>query len=194
MLKYLFRDEFSKFAIEEGDDVYYLMIYEHLKSPKPIKGFMFESLDKAFEDAKERLDINKDQWKLAEESWNGENVTNQIALFRDFLNVVWPSLNALMAKHNWDDDGCFTDEWLQLNWEYLVERQIFGKGNGALSTFSMMDGSDRIFSHASNCVYGVIAYPKNNCDPIDVKKKIKPPFSKGLKLFSFRTYKGGAYG
>ena len=181
MLKYLFRDEFSKFAIEEGDDVYYLMIYEHLKSPKPIKGFMFESLDKAFEDAKERLDINKDQWKLAEESWNGENVTNQIALFRDFLNVVWPSLDALMANHDWHDVW-FTSQWLQVNWEFLVERQIFGKDNGALTPFSI-DKGKRVLPHNSEYVYNVFALPKKNCDPLDVKKNIKPPFNKGLRFF-----------
>ena len=118
------------------------------------------------------------------------DVTNQISLFRNFLNVAWPSLDSLMKTHDWGGDVWFTSDWIQINWEYLVEREILGKNDGSLTTFSLTDGNEKIIPHHSNCVYGVIAYPKKNCEPLDVKKNIKPPFNKGLKLFSLLTFKG----
>ena len=32
-----------------------------------------------------------------------------------------------MSNHDWDDDGGFIDEWLQVNWEFLVERELLEK-------------------------------------------------------------------
>ena len=127
--------------------------------------------------------------------FNGMDVTNQISLFRNFLNVALPSLNSLMKNHDWDDDGWFTEEWLQVNWEYLVEREILGKDDGSLTTFSLSHLSERFTPSNSTFVYGVFAYPKKNCNPLDVKKNIKPPFNNSLRFFSLSsTYKYGGYG
>lgn len=52
------------------------------------------------------------------------NVTSQILKFRDFLIHSWGDLDNLMSNHDWDDDGGFIEEWLQVNWEFLVEREL----------------------------------------------------------------------
>jgi len=33
-----------------------------------------------------------------------------------------------METHDWDEDGDFTFDWIQANWEFLVERELLGKG------------------------------------------------------------------
>ncbi len=57
------------------------------------------------------------------------DVTSHIIKFRDFLISCWPKLEELMEEHDWDDDGNFIIDWLQANWEFLVERELLGKGN-----------------------------------------------------------------
>ena len=64
--------------------------------------------------------------------FNGLNVTGQIYLFRDFLVSAWPHLDLMMNNHDWDTDEKFIGEWIQVNWEFLVERELLGK-NGILT-------------------------------------------------------------
>ncbi len=33
-----------------------------------------------------------------------------------------------MENHDWEEDGNFIDDWIQMNWEFLIEREILGKG------------------------------------------------------------------
>ena len=53
-------------------------------------------------------------------------MTNEeiILHFRDFLIQSWPCLSKTMHFSDWDDDPHFIDDWMQANWELLVERQI----------------------------------------------------------------------
>ena len=37
------------------------------------------------------------------------------------------TFDQLMSNHDWDDDGSFIREWLQVNWEFLVERELLEK-------------------------------------------------------------------
>jgi hypothetical protein len=55
-------------------------------------------------------------------------ITSHILNFRNFLNSSWPLLDALMEVHDWDEDGNFTLDWIQANWEFLIERELLGEG------------------------------------------------------------------
>lgn len=44
--------------------------------------------------------------------------------FRNFLNSSWPSVMETMEEHDWDDSPYFLDQWIQANWELLVEKHI----------------------------------------------------------------------
>ncbi len=124
--------------------------------------------------------------------FNKMDITRQINLFRNFLIAAWPSLDSLMDNHDWEDDGMFTCEWLQVNWEFLVEREILGK-NGSLTEFSVLYSGKRV-TEGINPVYSVIAKPQKNITVYDLKKECIVPFSKDLRLFGFYTFKDGGYG
>ena len=79
--------------------------------------------------------------------FNGVNITEQICLFRNFLVSAWPYLDLMMKNHDWDNDGRFVGEWIQVNWELLVERELLGKNHGTLTQFSLTHLSKRILPH-----------------------------------------------
>jgi hypothetical protein len=56
-----------------------------------------------------------------------EAVTEAFKRFREFLNDSWPSVNKVMAEHDWDNDPYFLEDWLDDNWKHLFVRQILGK-------------------------------------------------------------------
>jgi hypothetical protein len=55
------------------------------------------------------------------------DITNHILNFRDFLNKTNPCLNMIMKNHSWEEDTIFEEDWIQSNWEFLVERELLGK-------------------------------------------------------------------
>lgn len=120
-----------------------------------------------------------------------KDITKHIINFRDFLNACWPFLDELMLNHDWDSDGDFIDDWLQMNWELLVERELL-EGQGFLTQFSVTHLSDRIIRPEAVANYTVIA--KSERIVTDLKRKIIVPFDKGLRLYSFSTFKNRGYG
>lgn len=80
------------------------------------------------------------------------NITDVILKFRAFMIDSWPALDSIMMKHDWDNDGDFTDDWLQSNWEFLVERELLGL-KGRLTPFGI-----RAKSHARSTKNGAPAY------------------------------------
>jgi|GEM_PF-3058969 len=54
-------------------------------------------------------------------------VSNEIMNFHNFLNQSWPGLSKILENLDWDNKPYFLDEWLQANWELLVEQQILEK-------------------------------------------------------------------
>ena len=59
---------------------------------------------------------------------SSKRLTKQIELFRQFLVSGWPNLDALMEHHDRNNDMAFSDDWIQTNWEFLVERELLGNG------------------------------------------------------------------
>ncbi len=44
--------------------------------------------------------------------------------YRGFLVDAWPTMKAILAEWDWDSSPYFVDEWMQANWELLVERPL----------------------------------------------------------------------
>lgn len=44
--------------------------------------------------------------------------------FRNFMITSWPCLSNLFYELDWDKFPYFIDDWIQANWEFLVEQQI----------------------------------------------------------------------
>ncbi|CUI18081.1 hypothetical protein PNK_p0027 (plasmid) [Candidatus Protochlamydia naegleriophila] len=105
-------------------------------------------------------------------------VNQQIEHFRQFLIAAWPSLDNLMENHDWDDDGDFIDKWLQVNWEFLVERELLGPNN-YLNSYGFFKAL-RVTNPDARANYQIICKPKNNLILIDNKTKI--PISKEHEL------------
>lgn len=96
-------------------------------------------------------------------------VNQQIEYFRQFLNAAWPRVDNLMFNHDWHDDGDFIDEWLQVNWEFFVERELLGPNN-YLSGYGFSN-SLRVTNPHAKANYQISCKPKNNIILIDGKTK-----------------------
>ena len=120
------------------------------------------------------------------------NVTTHILKFRKFLLDCWPDIDALMEDHDWHDDGYFIDEWLQSNWELLVERQLLKKA-GHVNSFGIYYGRNRYAQKESTITHEIICRPKDNVSLID--EKSNEPIPRGTKLIFhiFLKKMGGLY-
>jgi hypothetical protein len=98
------------------------------------------------------------------------NVTGRILNFRKFLIDVWGDLDTLMEDHDWDEDGCFIDEWLQTNWEFLVERQLLKK-KGVLSPFGMIYTDTILPGKGLKPTHEIVCVPKINVSLVDERTK-----------------------
>src|SRR5258708_3964922 len=115
------------------------------------------------------------------------DVTGHISKFRKFLNTTWPCLDDLMEDHNWDDDLDLIDDWLQVNWQLLVERELLGN-HGTLTQFSVTHLDPRIISPNKQPNFTIIA--RFNKPLFNMRQPHNPlPQDKPLRLFSFSTVK-----
>lgn len=98
-------------------------------------------------------------------------INQQIENFRQFLISAWPHVDNLMENHDWHDDGDFLDQWVQVNWEFLVERELLGP-NQFLSPFEFVFLRKRRVTHPNSTPnYAIICKPKENSLLIDDKTK-----------------------
>lgn len=49
--------------------------------------------------------------------------------FHSFLISCWPSISKIVEELNWDDNPYFIENWMQANWELIVEGQILESEN-----------------------------------------------------------------
>lgn len=73
------------------------------------------------------------------------NITKHIRKFQKFLVVCDPYVRELMEDHDWDEDPRLFGDWVQVNWELLVEREIL-EGHYFLTSFSEGYVENRITS------------------------------------------------
>ena len=119
-----------------------------------------------------------------------ENVSVQMSKFRDFLNHSWADLDLLMSEHDWDEDGNFTNEWVQVNWEFLVERQLL-KNNGFLQTYA---NSNRVSNPDALVTNFIVCVPKANEVLYDDKTNIQIPENLKLVFSDFEKKLDVSYG
>ncbi len=120
------------------------------------------------------------------------DITDHIRKFRDFLNACWPHLDSLMEDHDWDDDGKFSTDWLQANWEFLVERELLEK-RGFLTPFSLFYSQNRMTYPEKTSTHSVIAKSTKNLFDLRDPKHMLPP-AHTFRLFCFLTHKRNAFG
>lgn len=56
------------------------------------------------------------------------NIDNTIKLFADFLNISWTIIPKLLNDRDYTSNEDSLNDWLQANWELLVERKILNIG------------------------------------------------------------------
>ena len=118
------------------------------------------------------------------------DITNHIIKFRNFLNASWPCLDELMDNHEWDDDGGFIDDWIQCNWEFLVERELLNK-QGHLFP---LEWNSRITEYRGQRLYQITCTIKKDIELIDWIKKINNYENEKLLLSGFRTKHETSFG
>ncbi|MDB6081213.1 MAG: hypothetical protein JWO53_485 [Chlamydiia bacterium] len=115
------------------------------------------------------------------------DVTEHITKFRDFLCICWPSIDSLMDDHDWDNDGGFFSDWLAVNWELLVERELLC-GKGFLKPFGITHLDSRVIFPNQKPTHAV--YAKSNNLLFDMRKPpVSLPTDQKLRLFSFGSSK-----
>ncbi len=119
------------------------------------------------------------------------NVTTHILKFRDFLVHSWPDLDRIMENHDWDDDVGFTDDWLQVNWEFLVERELL-VNKGFLKSYTNL--SFRITHAAALATHEIICTPKTNKPLINDKTQLAIPEDTVVAFGGFVNKFEGWYG
>ena len=111
--------------------------------------------------------------------------------FRLFLIASWPHLDSLMESHNWDEDGGFTLNWLQANWEILVERELLGD-----ETFLMplsVPLTTRVINKNARAKYSVMTYISRDMPDCRTEKKL--PQNCTLRFFGLLSaLKAGGFG
>ncbi|MCH1430721.1 MAG: hypothetical protein GWP59_08715 [Chlamydiales bacterium] len=118
------------------------------------------------------------------ETYGKTDLTKQIFIFRDFLVASWPYLDDLMDNHDWEDDGWFIQDWLDINWQHLVGREVLGKGNGYITNLSPFSPKS---SFMEGPIYSVIAKSRNNEPLLDLRGKEKILNDDDLRLSGFCT-------
>lgn len=54
---------------------------------------------------------------------------NQLIInFHSFLIACWPNLSKILDQLDWDESPYFLDNWMQANWELIVEMQTLDAG------------------------------------------------------------------
>lgn len=57
------------------------------------------------------------------------SINQLIVNFHSFLIACWPNILEIMEQLNWDDSPYFLDNWMQANWELIVEQQALESGH-----------------------------------------------------------------
>lgn len=54
---------------------------------------------------------------------------NQLIInFHSILVSSWPSMSKILEHLDWDESPYFLNDWMQANWELMVEKQALGQG------------------------------------------------------------------
>jgi len=115
---------------------------------------------------------------------DGLDITYQVNLFRQFLNKSWATFDQLMEEHDWENDGGFSDDWVQANWEFLVERELT-ENKKLISSLYMYNSRKRMTAVGSKYDYLVLVKPREKNKLLDLSEGIEIDFSQEVRLFGF---------
>lgn len=108
-------------------------------------------------------------------------LTKQLELFRQFLVSNMPYLNDFMKNHDWDSDMDLTLDWIQVNWELLVERELLGKDKYLTPLSTPL--SVRITNKNVNPNYSVVTQILKNLPDLKTGKNL--PKNTPLRFLGF---------
>ena len=118
------------------------------------------------------------------------DVTDQVIKFRGFLVASFPHLMLLMDEHDWDDDVHFLTDWEQINWEFLVERELLGKGKYLTPLAAPLKPGFRTMHREIQFTHSVVT--KISVDMVDFRTEERVPKDCWLRLRGFSSpSKGG---
>ncbi len=112
---------------------------------------------------------------------------NQLIInFRSFLIACWPNISKILEQLDWDGSPYFLDNWMQANWELIVETQTLELGQ-LLSPYGYKSSSkcrytykNAKLTHRVTCKKNGSSEPQYNFLCFVSKKdgvfKIEPPF------------------
>ncbi|MBA3238015.1 MAG: hypothetical protein H0T62_06650 [Parachlamydiaceae bacterium] len=118
------------------------------------------------------------------------DITSHIVMFRNFLNISWPFVDVLMENHDWEEDGNFIDDWIQINWEFLIEREILGKGK----YLATLEWNSRITFPDERAKYEIACEITTQLEMKDWILKSNNYEGEDLLLFGFRSPINASYG
>ena len=118
------------------------------------------------------------------------DVTEHVIYFRQFFNNSWRDLDFIMNDHDWDNDGNFIDDWLQNCWEFLIERELLGRNNFALTPFS----TTHLTLPKRKPTHTIIAIPKLGEKVTDLKTNKLIDSKISFRFFCWKTFRDGCFG
>lgn len=111
------------------------------------------------------------------------DITYHVCLFRDFLVASWPLVDQLLAGNDQEDDGDVFTEWIQANWEFLMERELLGTDCGG--QLEALEIGRRITSPDRQISYTIICRISNQTELVDVTNKKCNYKGEDLSLIGF---------
>jgi len=98
-------------------------------------------------------------------------IDEAIRIFSDFLNNSWIDVQQLLVDREYTSNEDSVNDWLQSNWEFLVERKVL-KNNNYLEVYGdgadFNGGSSRITDALSLANFKIKIAPKNGISVYDV--------------------------
>lgn len=122
-------------------------------------------------------------------------ITKEIKVFADFLNNSWSIVHEVLMNRDYTTDESSVNDWLQANWELLVERKVL-KINEYLEVYGdeadFNGDSSRITDPDASPNYKVRVKPKIGNEVFDLLNKERVE-SYRLSFDKLVTFREGFY-
>ncbi len=115
------------------------------------------------------------------------NITMQVISFRNFLVTSWPHIDNLMKDHDWHDDTDYIIDWLQVSWEFFLERELLGKDKYLMPWCV----EDRVTYEDAKPTYAIVTKILTNL--VDIRTKKHVPKNCWLRLSFFLKVSSEGY-
>ncbi|MGK0181164.1 MAG: hypothetical protein ACI9YB_000449 [Halioglobus sp.] len=114
---------------------------------------------------------------------DGLDVTEQVNHFRSYLKSGWPCVDSLMDCHDWENDGDLIDDWIQVSWELLVERELLPEGQYLTPLAPASCCGDRVTKKNMKPTFMIAT--EFSEETLDLRRKKKIPVDVPLRVFGF---------